>query len=108
MPIRPENKDRYPLNWKARRRGILVEAQYQCECVGECGLHLDHRCIEVHGRPAQFAKGKVVLTIAHLDHVPEHCDRANLKAMCQRCHLVYDREHHAETATKTRAAARPA
>ena len=38
-----------------------------------------------------------MLTVAHLDHQPENCDDANLKAMCQRCHLAYDREHHAET-----------
>jgi len=32
----------------------------------------------------------VVLTVAHLDHTPEHCDDANLKAWCQRCHNTYD------------------
>ena len=103
-PIRPEDVARYPGNWKALRRKILGEAQFQCECVAECGLHADHRCAEIHGRAAQFARGKVVLTVAHLDHTPEHCERANLKAMCQRCHLVYDREHHAETRKRTNAA----
>jgi hypothetical protein len=49
-----------------------------------------------------------VLTIAHLDHVPEHCDPGNLRAMCQGCHLHYDREHHAQTAAATRRAAREA
>lgn len=56
------------------------------------------RCPEtLHGSKAAFMRGNVVLTIAHLDHMPENCQRANLKAMCQRCHLVYDQEHHAET-----------
>jgi len=32
----------------------------------------------------------VILTVAHLDHIPEHCDDANLRAMCQRCHNAYD------------------
>lgn len=32
----------------------------------------------------------VVLTVAHLDHVPENCADDNLKAMCQRCHNRYD------------------
>ncbi len=44
----------------------------------------------------------IVLTIAHLDHVPENCDPGNLAAMCQRCHLRYDAGHHRKTAYKTR------
>ena len=43
---------------------------------------------------------RVVLTIAHLDHMPEHNDRFNLRAWCQRCHLNYDKAHHAETTTQ--------
>ena len=30
-------------------------------------------------------------------------DEANLKAMCQRCHLAYDGPHHAQTRTAARA-----
>jgi hypothetical protein len=33
----------------------------------------------------------IVLTIAHLDHNPAHNDMQNLGALCQRCHLNYDR-----------------
>lgn len=44
----------------------------------------------------------VVLTIAHLDHVPENCAPENLRAWCQRCHLRYDAEHHKQTAYRTR------
>ena len=33
---------------------------------------------------------KVVLTVAHLDHMPENCDPQNLRAWCQRCHNRYD------------------
>ena len=47
----------------------------------------------------------VVLTIAHLDHVPEHCAPDNLLAWCHRCHLRYDAEHHKRTAYATRKAA---
>ena len=41
---------------------------------------------------------KIVLTIAHLDHDKENFDVQDdrLKALCQRCHLVLDKEHHAE------------
>ena len=45
-----------------------------CECVGTCGLHRTtpgpRRCVERHGEPARFARGKVVLTVAHLCHDP--------------------------------------
>lgn len=43
----------------------------------------------------------IVLTVAHLDHNTSNNDPANLAALCQRCHLRYDREHHAETRRKT-------
>lgn len=33
---------------------------------------------------------KVVLTVAHLNHVPEDCRPENLKHWCQRCHNTYD------------------
>jgi 5-methylcytosine-specific restriction endonuclease McrA len=46
---------------------------------------------------------KVILTIAHLDHQPENNDPANLKALCQRCHLRHDSALHQDNARKTRA-----
>jgi hypothetical protein len=101
MPIRPENRARYPRDWKAVSAAIRARANWRCECEGECGLHRTHpgprRCAEVHGTPALFAKGMVILTVAHLDHTPENCKPSNLKAMCQRCHLRYDVAHHART-----------
>lgn len=40
---------------------------------------------------------KIILTIAHLDHDKLNHDVKieRLKALCQRCHLVYDKDHHA-------------
>jgi hypothetical protein len=46
----------------------------------------------------------IVLTVAHLNHQPEDCRPQNLAAMCQRHHLAYDAEHHAQTAYATRKA----
>jgi hypothetical protein len=100
MPIRPENKARYPHNWRAITGAIRARAGDRCECTGECGLHQGRRCEERNGTPATWARGKIVLTCAHLDHTPENCDPANLRAMCQRCHNRYDREHRAETRGK--------
>lgn len=36
----------------------------------------------------------VVLGTAHLDHNPRNNRMRNLRALCQRCHLAYDAEHH--------------
>jgi hypothetical protein len=103
VPIRPENAARYPADWKAISLRIKERAQWRCECLGECrrGTH-EGRCPNEHGKPAYGTGSKVVLTTAHLDHTPENCDESNLKAMCQGCHLHYDREHHAQTAYATR------
>lgn len=100
-PIRTSEKARYPKDWKAISQRIRDRAQDQCECREECGLHPWGRCVERQGRKAFFAKGKIILTVAHLDHHPENCADENLKAMCQRCHLRYDRDHHAETRRNT-------
>jgi hypothetical protein len=62
----------------------------------------------VHGEPAYGTGSTVVLTIAHLDHRPENNVSENLRAMCQGCHLHYDREHHAQTRAETRRRAREA
>jgi hypothetical protein len=109
VPIRPENKHRYPPNWAEITRAIKVDrAQGRCECRGECGrpaYHLradDGRCHNEHGKAAYGTGSKVVLTTAHLDHDPESADPERLRAFCQGCHLHYDRDHHSETRARTR------
>lgn len=37
MPIRPENRERYPADWKAISAAIKARAGNRCECEGECG-----------------------------------------------------------------------
>lgn len=124
MPIRPENRARYPKDWKQISLAIRDRAQQRCECTGECGVQhftdgalanmardgIDHseRCYARNKEPHPVTGSTVVLTVAHLDHQPEHCDPSNLKAMCQRCHLAYDREHHSRTAAATRKAGKAA
>ena len=108
MPIRPSERARYPKDWRAISLRIRERAGQRCECLGECGLHTTTgRCVEVHNEPAKFARGKVILTCAHLDHTPENVADENLRSMCQRCHLRYDRDHHRETNAATRAAKNP-
>lgn len=105
-PIRASERARYPKDWKAISQRIKLRSGGQCECSGECGLHRTHpgprRCEERHGEIARWAKGRVVFTVAHLDHQPENCTDENLKAMCQRCHLRYDSPHHQRNAAATR------
>lgn len=105
MPIRPENRKRYPANWREISDRIRFQrAERRCECAGECRRGHAGRCDAVHGQPNPATRALAILTVAHLDHTPENVDDANLKAMCQACHLAYDAEHHAETARATRVA----
>jgi len=72
MPLKPEKAALYPPNWKTFSDRIrFIRAEGRCECTGECGLHRDHpgprRCTELHGHKATWAKGQVILTVAHLD-----------------------------------------
>ena len=90
MPIKPENKSRYQKNWKEIRARILERANNRCEFCG----------VENHTYRYNPKTGKdayIVLTIAHLDHIPENCSDENLKALCQRCHNQYDAEHRKQT-----------
>lgn len=108
MPVRPENRDRYGDDWAEFASKIKVDrAGGRCECEGECGRGThEGRCSNRHRQPAYGTGSVVVLTVAHLCHTPE-C-RQHVKAMCQGCHLHYDREHHRRTSRATREAARRA
>lgn len=103
MPIKPENLARYPANWKQIRAEVLERASNRCE--GSPNFS-DCRVENYSIHPETGSK--VVLTIAHLDHTPENCELANLRAWCQRCHLNYDHEHHQQNAYATRRAGKAA
>lgn len=129
MPIKPENRARYPSDWKQIRDRILARAHYQCEHEGcrarhrALGYWLDDTFVplpralrdagyERAGQVVACSDGTelkimmIVLTIAHLDHMPENCAEENLRAWCQRHHLRYDAEHHRANAWRTRHAMR--
>lgn len=110
MPIRESERGRYPPDWPAISKRIRRRARGRCECKGECDRagHPRGRCHERNSQPARTFRGKVVLTVAHLNHTPEDCSDENLKAMCQACHLSYDRHHHAKNLRATNAAKRDA
>lgn len=95
MPIRPENLARYPKNWKTEIvPSIRRRSRGQCECTGQCGETHDGnllgRCEAWNGEEHPITGSKVVLTVMHLDHQPEHCEPENLLHGCQKCHNRYD------------------
>lgn len=81
MPIRPENKHRYPKDWKVRSRFVrFIRAKHQCEWCGAIN-YMDH----------PITGSRVVLTTAHIyDHRPEASSLLNLAALCQKCHNGHD------------------
>lgn len=122
----------YPPNWSALRQVVRLRADDCCECRGECGgnhcrtedphgrCSAPHHALIVRNpkAPQQWwphdavpwspshmeplKRVRVVLTIAHLCQ-DSTCDNLeHLRAMCQRCHLVYDQKQHRENAMRTR------
>ena len=88
----PMDRKRYPANWDEIAFRVKEEADWKCE---ECGLQCR--------RPGEpFDTHKRTLTVAHLDHTPENCERSNLRALCSACHLRYDARQHAESRRKNK------
>lgn len=81
MPIREENKARYPKDWKLRSLFVrFYRAKNRCEW---CGVE--------NGKPHPVTGSTVVLTTAHVfDHRPEAASLLNLAALCQKCHNAHD------------------
>ena len=105
MPIKPENRAKYPPDWPEISRRIRDErAKNRCECAGECGRADRHtmRCEAINGNKSPYSGSIVVLTTAHLSPPIENCSDENLRAMCQMFHLAYDREEHTRNSFATR------
>ena len=105
MPIRPENKDRYPKDWKLRSRFVrFYRAKGKCEW---CGI--PHNAVRDKDNPdiwftvddghacdswfldREERASRVILTCAHIyDDRPEASSLLNLAALCQRCHNRHD------------------
>lgn len=115
MPIRPENRARYPENWPEISQRIRQRARWRCErcqvphnALGgrdhdgrflpaqplDCARHYprpgEHGWCGLGARAAYLKIVRIVLTVAHLDHKPENCAENNLQALCQRCHNRLD------------------
>lgn len=94
MPIRAEDRARYPAEWPLISLWVRVCAGWRCEW-----------CPAVQGEPHPVTGSRVVLTVAHLNHTPEDVTPNNLRALCQKCHLGYDKAHHQRTRRRTLIAA---
>jgi hypothetical protein len=108
MPI--DYRDYHP-DWRWITRQIKEQAGDRCEFCGVANrtryIRIGDTILErVHDDETALCRHRkcqrIVLTVAHLDHDRTNNDPANLRALCQRCHLNWDREHHATNAAKTR------
>lgn len=117
MPI---DYSKYPPNWKSEiRPRILKRANDCCENCGiknytegirskkelvedidvyitDCATMPEQMLIDKWSKDWDKLKWiKIILTIVHLDHDPENWEVKDdrLKALCQKCHLSYDRKH---------------
>ena len=93
MPIRKENRDRYPKDWSTVIvPRIRARSGNRCECTGQCGVNHGGRCPKMDREPIEMgvAAPFVVLTVMHLNHTPEDCSDENLLHACQGCHNRYD------------------
>ncbi len=121
MPIRRQHRWLYPIDWPQISASIRFgRAKGRCE---QCGrphgrlvFHLgDGRWWDEESNTWRNGQGralsampthvpsladaatrttKVFLAAAHLDHDPGNNRPRNLKAFCQRCHMLHDRKEH--------------
>jgi hypothetical protein len=103
MPINPDRMKLYPggsihsKEWKAFRAELLERAANACEGTPQ---HPD--CRAANSQPHPETGGKVVLTIAHMDHDESHADPERCRALCQRCHYKWDAAHRRTNAARSR------
>lgn len=80
-------REDYPADWEAIRARLLVRAGNRCE-----GTPQFPTCRARNGEPHPVTGSTVVLTCAHMwDKRPMACEEHNLRMLCQRCHLKWDR-----------------
>lgn len=107
----PMDRKLYPANWDEIARQIKESVNWTCEGCdrpcrkpGETDQDLIDRIAltewsrdlfsevsdDEHGLVQVPKLNRFTLTVAHLDHIPENCDRSNLRAWCSVCHCRYD------------------
>ena len=98
MPMR---RELYPKDWAAIAHMVKTESNWTCEQCGKQCREPDEDLIDFIIRTSGGTHSKAdyerlkhpkkwELDAAHLDHIPENCDRSNLKALCAPCHCRMD------------------
>ena len=111
MPFRA---DRYPDNWKTEIRPRILAREENCckfcsiadrlegwrfpsgrfytadQIAGDQLSEQDEAALE---KVLQKPPMRIILTVAHLDHGLSNHQDENLAALCQRCHLNFDRPY---------------
>lgn len=120
----PMNFADYHPQWSTISRQIREQAGWRCEwCNAPNGESIirghdgtwqpwdwtetvsDEEVEAFAGKPWEDIRfTRIVLTVAHLDHDKQNNDPANLRALCQRCHLNWDRDLHIANRRANRAA----
>ena len=123
----PMDRSRYPKDWREISRRIRFErAGGRCEWCGIPNYALRDRESSMHVTAEEMQELKtemvpfdledavmIVLTVAHLgvdkpDGTPGDkrdtmdCREENLAALCQRCHLNFDRQQHLQNRMRNR------
>lgn len=131
MPIKPENRARYPANWSTEIvPRIRARDGHRCKFCGvrnhawgfrqqggdhagefiDGGMTADEAADALYqflGEGSGNRLIRIVCTVAHLvDMNPEACDDGNLALLCQRCHNRHDQPHRQANAARTRDAKR--
>jgi hypothetical protein len=137
MPIRPELRKFYGAEWKRRvRPRILERAGHKCQQCGKSNHSVAYvYCQKVNAQRIQYwaqkggsvwrdssgmvlprskwpapgmpRKIRVILQIAHLNHVAGDDREENLRALCGWCHLHWDADEHRNTRALRKDASRP-
>ncbi|WP_255448411.1 hypothetical protein [Telmatospirillum sp. J64-1] len=119
MPIRRAHRFLYPIDWpqlskvirfhRAKGRceqcgrphgqeilSLVGDGRWQCPSTGMWRNGEGKRTRRPTSEEMTDAKTwRVMLATAHLDHDPGNNSAENLKALCQRCHMIHDRDHNA-------------
>jgi len=84
MPIRKDLKHHYDKEWQKLARDLKDACDWCCQ---QCGAR--HNSIRTRDGV------RIVVTVAHLNHVAGDNRPENLRVLCAGCHLRYDIQHHA-------------
>ena len=137
MPIRPELRKFYGAEWKRSvRPRILERAGQKCQQCGKPNHSIAYvYCEKVNAQRVEYwvaqggsvwrdslglvlpwskwpARGmprkiRVILQVAHLNHVSGDDREENLRALCGWCHLHWDAGEHRNTRASRKDAGRP-